>query len=152
VALALEEAEREVLALEVERLCGALASPRARQRFGGLAAAVAAGEVPAELAEALADCLELALESGVARRIHGPEGEQALAAVLRRTPRGSTVEEAARQANRALAALAGQRLRRLAFVPGLPGACRLVVETDACQLSFDIDRRGVRAREVTVGG
>jgi hypothetical protein len=150
--VALDPAEREVLREEVERLRASLLSPEARDRLGRLGEVVATGEVPPEQVEALAGFLELALETGVARRIHGAPGEGLLAAVLSRTPRGRAVEEAARQANRALEALAGHRLRRLAFAPGLPGACRLVVETEECTLCFEIDRQGVRGREVTVGG
>lgn len=151
-ALTLDEAERGFLGEEVERFLAALATPEARRRFRPLAAAVAAGEVAGEDVGALEGLLEIALGSGEVRRFHGPAGEQALAALFARTPRGAAQAEQLRAVNRALEAVHGQPIERLAFGAGLPGTWQLVVETDRCRLRFEIDRHGVRGKDLEVGG
>ena len=151
--LVIEPQEREPLLAEIDRLAGSLRSPEARRRYARLREAVA-GEseaaVPEGLLPALEDLLEIALGSRSVHRFHGPGAEAALRALHARTPRGAAVEEAARAANRALEALRGQRIERLAFAPGLPGSHRLSIETDRCRLTLEIGRDGVAARDVAL--
>lgn len=149
-----EPSERDPLLAEIDRFAGSLRSAEARDRYRRLRDAVAAGPLPVELPEELVDplqeLLEIALESRSVHRFHGPGPERALRNLYARTPRGAAVEAAARDANRALEALRGQRIERLAFAPGLPGSHRLVVETDRCRLTLEIDRAGVSARDVAL--
>lgn len=149
----IEPAEREPLLAEIDRFAASLGSPGARSRYARLREAVVAevpAEVPEELVPALEDLLEIALGSRSVHRFHGPGAEAALRALHARTPRGAAVEEAARVANRALDALRGQRIERLAFAPGLPGSHRLSIETDRCTLTLEIGRAGVSARDVAL--
>lgn len=149
-----EAHEADPLLAEIDRLAGSLASPDARRRYHRLKEAVAEGPLPAALPEdlvpALEDLLEIALGSRSVHRFHGPGPERALRDLYARTPRGGAVEEAARAANRALEAVRGQRIERLAFAPGLPGSHRLVVETDRCRLTLEIGRSGVTAKDVAL--
>lgn len=152
--VAVELAEREPLLAEIDRFAASLRSAEARERYRRLREAVAASplpvELPEELVDPLQDLLEIALESRSVHRFHGPGPERALRDLYARTPRGRAVEKAARTANRALVAVRGQRIERLAFTPGLPGSHRLVVETDRCRLTLEIDRAGVSARDVAL--
>lgn len=153
-AVVVEADEREPLVVEIDRFAGSLRSPEARRRYARLRQAVAAGplpvEVPEDLVAALEDLLEIALGSRSVHRFHGPGAERTLQGLHARTPRGAAVEEAARAANRALEALRGQRIESLALTPGLPGSHRLLIETDRCRLTLEIDRAGVSARDVTL--
>jgi hypothetical protein len=106
--------------------------------------------LPGDLVGTLQGLLEIALSSRSVRHFHGPGAERALSALYARTPRGTAVERAARDANRALETVAGQRVERLSFRPGLPGEHRLVVETERCRITFEIGPDGVAAREVSL--
>ncbi|HSL83758.1 MAG TPA: hypothetical protein VLF66_13365 [Thermoanaerobaculia bacterium] len=153
VAVAVEAHEADHLLAEIDRFAASLASPEARSRYGRLREAVAGGSrapVPDELVPALEDLLEIALGSRSVHRFHGPGAEAALRALHARTPRGATLEEAARTATRALEALRGQRIERLAFAPGLPGSHRLSIETDRCRLTLEIGRAGVSVRDLAL--
>ena len=62
-----------------------------RERRGRLADVVAAvddGEIDGADADALAELLELGLDTGRVRAVYGPEGEQAALALFRRLPLG----------------------------------------------------------------
>lgn len=144
--LTLGAAERETLLSEIDRLAGALGG----ERYRPLREAVVAGTVPAEVMPPLEAVLQLALSSRSVRHFHGPAAERALAALYARTPRGAAVERAARDANRALETVAGQRVESLTFRPGLPGEHRLVVETERCRITFEIGPDGVAARDVSL--
>jgi len=147
--LALEAAQGEVVLREIEALAASL-PPDARDRYSQLAQAVAAGEVDASLLPRLEEVLDLSLATGRARRLHGAEGEQALLRLFRQTPRGLALARTVEGANRALSALAGQVIQGLSFSPRAPGAFRLEIATDSCQLTLEIDRSGVTVDSVEV--
>lgn len=151
--LAIEPAEREPLLAEVDRFAaslGAQGRPEASERYSRLRAAVAAGAVPEDLLGPLEELLQIALGSRSVHRFHGPGAERGLLALYGRTPRGAAVEEAARDANRALETVRGQRVESLSLRPGLPGVHRLVVETERCRITLDIGPAGVAAHEVAL--
>ncbi len=150
-ALTLDDHERAALLEELERFVPSLPTAEGRARYQALSQAVAEGRVEEPLAGALETLLEIALESGAARKFQGPPAELALRSLFFRTPRGAGIQGAAGQANRALGALAGQRIESLSVEPHLPGVYRLVVATDRCQLTLEIDRDGVRGRDMAVG-
>jgi hypothetical protein len=141
--LAVEPPEREVVLEEIAAVAGAVQEPRARALYAELAAAVAAGEVAPELAGPLQQVLEMSLATGRARRLHGAQHEAALLRLFFRTPAGEALRGAAAAANRALAALAGQRLDRVAVTAQAPGVFRLQLDTDRCQLTLEVSRDGV---------
>jgi hypothetical protein len=155
-SLEVEPSEREPLLAEIDRFVGALDPHSAAVgRYARLRAAVAEpspepSRLPGDLVGTLQGLLEIALSSRSVRHFHGPGAERALAALYARTPRGAAVERAARDANRALETVAGQRVERLSFRPGLPGEHRLVVETERCRITFEIGPDGVAAREVSL--
>jgi hypothetical protein len=136
-------AERELVLEEIAAVAGALHDPRARAPYQELAAAVAAGEVPGTLAGALQKVLEMSLSTGRARRLHGAQHEAALLRLFFQTPTGQALRRSAEVANRALAALAGQRLDGLSVAAQAPGVFRLQLDTDRCQLTLEVSRDGV---------
>ncbi len=109
-ALELRPEEQQLLREEAEALVAA-ADPQRRPAFAQLAADIEAGVVPGEHEDTLASLLAMLLETGRARRRYTAEGERILTELWRRTARGRELEEMLGRANRALAALAGQRLR-----------------------------------------
>lgn len=149
-ALEIEEGEREVLLDELRALSVSLHDGAARARYTELALAVEGGEVGPELFAELERVLELTLETGRARRMHGADGEQALLRLFGRTPRGEAVKKTTQEANRALEAVRGQPVRSLSFAPQGPGTFRLEIATDLCRLTFEIGRRGVTLDSVGV--
>ena len=65
-------------------------------------------------ADALAELLELGLQTGRIRALYGPEGEQAALALFRRLPLGRELTESTRELNEALQALEGRTIERVA--------------------------------------
>jgi hypothetical protein len=141
--LALDAAAREVVLEEIAALGGALRDPAARAPYEELAAAVAGGEVPPALAARLERVLEMSLATGRARRLHGAQHEAELQRLFFKTPGGGALRRSAEAANRALAALAGQRLEALVVTALAPGVHRLRLDTDRCQLTLEVSRDGV---------
>ncbi len=146
----LEPLQRELLIEEARALAEALADPERRARYAELAEAVEAGQAPEHLADAVHDLLELGLETGRFRRRYTAEGEQALLALFRRTPRGAAVQATAAAANEALGTLRGRQLQNVAFTSKGPGAWALAVTTDAGRVSLRIARDGVWVESVEV--
>ena len=152
-ALALDAEEHAALREELRALLGVLREPAARASYAGLAEALAVegtGELVLEHLPADERLLELALGSGRARRVQGPEGEQALLRLFHRTPRGAALKRAAGEANRALAGLVGQTLRSFTFSPRGPGTFQLEIATDLCQIALEIGRAGIAVDSVGI--
>jgi hypothetical protein len=149
-SLGVPAAERELVLEEIAAVAGALHDPRARAPYQELAGAVAGGEVPATLAGALQKVLEMSLATGRARRLHGAQHEAALLRLFFQTPAGEALRRSAEVANRALAALAGQRLDGLAVAAQAPGVFRLQLDTDRCQLTLEVSRDGVEVASLGI--
>jgi hypothetical protein len=149
-SLVVAEAERELVLEEIAAVAGALHDPRARSPYHELAAAVAGGEVPPGLAGALQRVLEMSLSTGRARRLHGAQHEAAMLRLFFQTPAGEALRRSAEAANRALGALAGQRLEGLAVAAQAPGVFRLQLDTDRCQLTLEVSRDGVEVAALGV--
>ena len=92
MSIRLHGAQKEVLELELTALAEQARDEAGRERYRGLrgqpAIPLAAGEVADEQADTLESILELLVQSGRARKLYGPGGEQALAQLFGRTPRG----------------------------------------------------------------
>jgi hypothetical protein len=149
-ALAIDEAQREPLLEELGALIGSLRDAGSRAPFEELAAAVAAGEVGEDLLHRLEGLLEMTLQTGRARRVHGAQGEQALLRLFHQTPRGAAARRATQAVNDALSTLAGQTIEGMLFTVQGPGVFRLGLSTDACRLTLEIDRHGVSVESLEV--
>ena len=149
-ALTLDPAQREVLLEEIGALAGSLGDPLVRRPYDELAAAVADGEVGEALLGRLERVLQMTLETGRARRVHGAQHEQSLLRLFRQTPQGAAVHRATEAVNQALATLQDQTLEGMLFTVQGPGAYRLGVSTDRCRLTLEIDRHGISVESLEV--
>jgi hypothetical protein len=143
--LHLEAAEVEVVGLEATAFARALPDPAARARYERLATSAAAGEVSADLVPALETMLELLFTTG---RV---TNRAVLQSVFSRTPRGRQLAAAAREVNRALETLRGQTVAELRVSSVGPSLQSLVIETDRCRLTLEIDRDGARIASLEAG-
>ena len=148
--LELDALQREVVGEEVAALLFGLQAPPARAPWEDLAAAVAEGTVPDPLLPRLESVLEMSLQTGRARKIHGAEGEQALLRLFHKTPRGAAARRSTEAVNAALKALAGQTIEGMVVTSQGPGVFRLGVSTDRYKLSLEIDRHGVTVESLEV--
>jgi len=142
--LTLEASEAEVLALDAAAFARALSDPTARARYERLAAAASVGAVPQDLIAPLETMLELVFEKG------RPSNRAVLQAILARTPRGRQQSAAARDVNEALRSLKGQRLEDVRLSAG-PSRHTLVLETDRCRLTLELDAAGARVASLETG-
>ena len=133
----LAPAEAEVLATDAAAFARAIPDPSARARFEQLASAATRGEVPGELVPPLEAMLELLFDKG------RPSNRAVLQAIFAKTPRGRQQSLAAREVNKALRTLRGQRLENLRLTAG-PSRHTLVLETDRCKLTLELDSAGAR--------
>jgi hypothetical protein len=148
--LAVDPAQREVLVEEIAALAAAVRDPESRERYAALRAAVEAGEVSDDLAGPLEGLLEMLLQTGRARRIHGADGEQSLLRLFHKTPRGAAARRATEAVNEALRGLRGQTLEDILFTVQGPGVYRLGLATDRCRLTVEIDRHGLSVESLEV--
>jgi hypothetical protein len=144
-SLELEPAEAECLNLEASAFARALPDASARSRYEQLASAAAAGVIGDELIGPLQTMLELVFDTG------RPSNRAVLQAIFNRTPRGRELTRAAHEVNRALETLQGQTIAELRLAPAGPAAHTLIVETDRCRLSLEVDRHGARVLSLEAG-
>jgi hypothetical protein len=150
-ALEIDPAQQAALLTEIEVLLAAVHDPAGRAPFLALAAAVAEGAVTEAGAVAtLEKLLEMTLHTGRARRVHGPEAEQALLRLFHQTPRGAAARRSTEAVNAALRGLAGQTLEQILFTAQGPGVFKLGLLTDRCRLALEVDRHGVTVESLEV--
>ena len=121
-----------------------------RGRVADLVAAIQAGELGEEEAQALDEILDLGLSTGRIRAVYGPEGEQAALKTYRKLPRGRELAGSAHEVSVALAALDGRTLAGVTVTSGGPGAWIVTVATDSLELSVRLDGAGARVHTVGV--
>jgi hypothetical protein len=143
-SLKLEPAEADVLATDAAAFAGALADANAQARYVRLSEAAAAGEVPDELVPAVETMLELLFDRG------RPSNRVVLQAIFAKTPRGRRQSAATREVNKALRAMHGQRFENLRLTAG-PSRHTLVLETDRCKLTVELDSAGARVVSLETG-
>lgn len=148
--LTIDALQREVLLEELATLVVSLRDPATRAPWEELAAAVDAGGVEESQLGRLEQILEMTLQTGRVRRVHGAESEQALLRLFHQTPRGAASRRATEAVNRTLATLAGQTLETLLFTTQGPGVYRLGLETGSCKLTLEIDRHGITVESLEV--
>lgn len=141
----LEPAEGEALSAEAAAFARALPDPAARARYERLAAAAADGTVPDDLVGSLETMLELLFDTG---RVMN---RAVLQSVWGRTARGNAQARAARDVNRALETLRDQTVAEVRLSPGGPSRHTLVIETDRCRVTLEIDRGGARIASLETG-
>lgn len=144
--------EREILNREIERLMRPLASDsKPYQDYVQLLAALSSGVVPEQQSGALEQVLEITLSTGRIRQAYGPQEEQQLLKLYNRTPTGDRLRQLMKQVNQSLETLKDQRIESLLFSLKTPGAYRLEINTDQCQLTVSIDWNGVSVHQLEVG-
>jgi hypothetical protein len=140
----------EVALGEAQAVLALVQDNERRGRLADLVAAVSDGEVADDDADALAELLELGLQSGRLRAVYGPGGEQAALQVFRRLPRGRELGDSAREVTDALAALIGKPLEGVKLQATGPAAFLLTVAVDGLELSVRLDRQGARLASVGI--
>lgn len=148
--LKVDEPQQVALLAELEGLLAAVHDAEARAPFLELAGAVASGEVGETGLATLEKLLEMTLQTGRARRVHGAEAEQSLLRLFHQTPRGAAARRSTEAVNAALRQLAGQPLEEVLFTPQGPGVFKLGLRTDRCRLALEVDRHGVTVESLEV--
>jgi hypothetical protein len=139
----------EVASAEAQAVLAMVQDENRRGRLADVIAAIADGEVSGQDADALAELLELGLQTGRVRAVYGPEGEQAALALYRRLPLGRELTESTRELNDALQALEGRTIERVAVNALGPGEYGVTLSTDDYEIVLRLGRAG--ARLATIG-
>jgi hypothetical protein len=141
-AVVLDEDAREVARAEAQAVLAAVRDDERRGRLADLVAAVDAGAVDGDDAQALGELLGLGLQTGRVRELYGPDGEQAALQVYRRLPVGRELGAAAKDVNAALAALEGRALEKVTVSAVGPGMHAVTIAADGLELSIRFGRNG----------
>jgi hypothetical protein len=147
-AIALSGEAAEVALGEAQAVLAMVQDDERRGRLADLVAAVGEGELAEDEAEALAELLELGLQTGRIRAQYGPGGEQAALRLFRRLPRGQELSESAREVSGAVTALVGKPLTGARIEAVGPGTFLVSLSTDGIELSVRLDRNGARLTSV----
>lgn len=147
--LHLETLQQEVLLQEVRIIVPRVSgNPESSSRYVALLNEIERGEITDAYSDTLAGILEILLESGRARHLYGPPGEHTLTALFQRTPRGAALVQQSQAVTRSLAGLEGQTLSNLSVRSSGPGAWAFTLQTDRCELTIQIDRRGLQVKSL----
>lgn len=149
-AITLTGEAAEVVLGEAQAVLAMVHDESRRARLADLIAAVGEGEVAGEDADALAELLELGLQTGRVRAVYGPGGEQAALRIFRRLPRGREIGESAREVSEAFAPLVGKQLESVKIQATAPGTFLLTLAADGLELSVRLDRQGARLTSVVL--
>jgi hypothetical protein len=139
----------EVASAEAQAVLALVQNEERRGRLADVVAAIADGEVSGADADALAELLELGLQTGRVRAVYGPEGEQAALALFRRHPLVRELTATTRELTEALQALEGRRIDRVAVNALGPGEYGVTIATDDYEIVLRLGRAG--ARLATIG-
>jgi hypothetical protein len=139
---------QEVALAEAQAVRAMASDDGYRERLAALVGAATEGEVGEEDAATLEELLELGLQSGRIRALHGPGGEQAALTIYRKLPRGSELVQSAREVTDALRTLEGRELGAIELKAVGPGAFTLSVAAGELELSLRLDRQGARLSSV----
>lgn len=140
----------EVALGEAQAVLSHVLDPERRGRLGDLIAAVQAGELADDEAQALEEIIDLGLTSGRIRSVYGPEGEQAALKTYRRLPSGRALVDSAAEVTDALTALEGRTLEDVKVQCTGPGSFVVTLAADGLELSVKLDRAGARVHSVGV--
>ncbi len=139
----------EVARAEAQAVLAMVQDETRRGRLADVVAALDGGEIEGEDADALAELLELGLQTGRVRSVYGPEGEQAALALFRRLPLGRELASSTRELNEALTALEGRTIEKLSVNAVGPGEYGVTISTEEYEIVLRLGRAG--ARLATIG-
>ena len=139
----------EVARAEAQAVLAMVQDETRRGRLADVVAALEGGEIEGEDADALAELLELGLQTGRVRSVYGPEGEQAALALFRRLPLGRELTQSTRELNEALTSLEGRTIERLSVSAVGPGEYGVTISTEGYEIVLRLGRAG--ARLATIG-
>ncbi len=152
-ALPVRGEERALALAEGEAVLAAVPDGNYRARLDAVHAALEQGEpVAEEDAADLEQLVTIALQSGRARALYGPGGEQALLRLYRRLPGGIEARESAAAVSEALAQLHGKPLERVSRTAVGPGRHSLALDAGGLRLLVHLDRNGARLASVETSG
>jgi hypothetical protein len=152
-AVAVRGEERELALSEVEAVLSAVPEGDYRERLDAIHAALeGGGSIDAEDAAELERLVTIALQSGRARALYGPGGEQALLRLYRRLPGGIEARESATAVSGALGQLTGKPLERVRLTAVGPGSHTLALEAGGLRLLVHLDRNGARLASIETSG
>jgi hypothetical protein len=140
----------EVARAEAQAVLAMVHDEERRLRLADVVAALDDGRVAGDDADALAELLELGLQTGRVRAVYGPGGEQAALALFRRLPRGRDLTESTRDLNAALAGLAGRTLEKLTVHAVGPGEYGISISADGLDLELRLGHNGARLATVAL--
>jgi len=138
----------EVARAEAQAVLSIVQDRTRRDRLADLVAAVEDGEVAGDDADALAEVLELGLQTGRIRSLYGPEGEQATLALFRRLPIGRELVQSALDLSRALESLEGRAVERVSVSAVGPGEFGVTISTEGYEVALRLGRAGARLHSV----
>jgi|SRR5579884_84598 len=139
---------QEVARAEAQAVLAMVQDESRRAKLADLVAAVDEGVVEGDDAAALAELLELGLQTGRVRALYGPAGEQAALGLYRRLPPGQEVAETTRELNEALAALAGKTIEKVSVSAVGPGEYGLTISTEEFEIALRLGRAGARVASI----
>lgn len=140
--------EAEIVLAELAPIEAAATDPGRRDAFAALRVAVELGELDDAAAAMLDPLLELALQTGRIRAIHGPGGEQAGLRLYRRLPAGTALRRTAEEVSEALSALEGRELEAVTLSALGPAAYSVSLSAGGLDLTIRLDRQGARVASV----
>lgn len=146
---AIAESIRAELRLDLAAWAEMTRDPRVLAEIEALRATVELGVVPAPLLPTFERLLDLALSTGRARRLHGPEVERAYRALFRSTPEGERQERAIDAVNGALRGLVGRPLAGVEIESRGPGVIRIEIATETVRIALDVDAHGLSVASLT---
>ncbi|MFN8223410.1 MAG: hypothetical protein U0R50_09240 [Gaiellales bacterium] len=147
-AILLTADEAELILAELEPVEAAVTDPGRSAAFAALRAAVELGDLDGAAIETLDPLLELALQTGRVRAIHGPGGEQTALQLYRRLPSGVSLRQTAAEVTEALGVLEGRELERISLSAHGPAAFSLSLNAGGVELTLRLDRQGARVASV----
>ena len=99
-------------------------------------------------ADALAEVLELGLQTGRVRALYGPGGEQAALGLFRRLPPGKEIAATTRDLNEALSALEGRTIEKVSVSAIGPGEYGVTISTNDFEIALRLGKAGARVASI----
>jgi hypothetical protein len=139
---------QEVARAEAQAVLAMVQDEGRRAKLADVVAAVDEGIVEGADADALAELLELGLQTGRVRALYGPGGEQAALGLFRRLPLGKEIAETTRRLNEALSALEGRTIEKVTVSAVGPGEYGVTVSTENFEIALRLGKAGARVASI----
>jgi hypothetical protein len=139
---------QEVARAEAQAVLSMVADEGRRAKLADVVAAVDEGVVEGADADALAELLELGLQTGRVRALYGPGGEQAALGLFRRLPLGKEIAATTRDLNEALSALEGRTIDKVTVSAIGPGEYGVTVSTEDFEIALRLGKAGARVASI----